>query len=303
MTYGSRWNKFGRRIVYSPCTAFEPENEPYFLCYSGGKDSDTIRILAKLAGVKHELHYSVTSVDPPESVRYVKQIEGVIMDYPRYKDGKVKTMWNLIPKKKIPPTRLIRYCCTELKEQSGKGFVKITGVRLAESVKRAKSGGLVKIIGKPKTTEKIVAESGVEYEKPYSDSVVMNFDNADTRRVVEHCYRTTSTMVNPIYDWSDTDVWEFLRHYGCEGNPCYQMGMQRIGCIGCPMAGKKRYTEFQLYPKYKDMYMKAFEKMLVERAKDDRETDFRNAEEVYQWWMQCTETSGQLSLFDENTEY
>ena len=32
---------------------FEPEDEPYYLCYSGGKDSDCIRILAQLAGVKH----------------------------------------------------------------------------------------------------------------------------------------------------------------------------------------------------------------------------------------------------------
>ena len=24
--------------------AFEPETEPYYLCYSGGKDSDVIRI-------------------------------------------------------------------------------------------------------------------------------------------------------------------------------------------------------------------------------------------------------------------
>lgn len=32
--------------------AFEPKDEPYYLCYSGGKDSDCIRILAELAGVK-----------------------------------------------------------------------------------------------------------------------------------------------------------------------------------------------------------------------------------------------------------
>lgn len=34
--------------------AFEPADEPYYLCYSGGKDSDCIRILADLAGVKHD---------------------------------------------------------------------------------------------------------------------------------------------------------------------------------------------------------------------------------------------------------
>lgn len=60
--------------------AFEPETEPYYLCYSGGKDSDVIRILAQLADVKHEIHHNLTSVDAPETVRYVKSIPDVIID-------------------------------------------------------------------------------------------------------------------------------------------------------------------------------------------------------------------------------
>lgn len=56
-------------------------------------------------------------------------------------------------------------------------------------------------------------------------------------RAIEHCYRTTSVMVNPIVDWTDDDVWEFLHHYGYSANPLYQCGKKRIGCIGCPMQG------------------------------------------------------------------
>ena len=52
--------------------AFEPD-DGYYLCYSGGKDSDVIRILAQLAGVKHEVVHNLTTVDAPETVRYVNR--------------------------------------------------------------------------------------------------------------------------------------------------------------------------------------------------------------------------------------
>ena len=98
--------------------AYEPP-EGYFLCFSGGKDSCVIKALADMAGVKYDAHYSVASVDPPELVRFIKdEHPDVIFDYPRDKDGKVVTMWNLIPRKTMPPTRIVRYCCAYLKEQN-----------------------------------------------------------------------------------------------------------------------------------------------------------------------------------------
>lgn len=144
--------------------AFVPEDGVYYGCYSGGKDSDCIRILLQLADVPHELHHNLTTVDAPETVRYIKSVPGVIIDKATYQDGTPKTMWNLIPRKKIPPTRLMRYCCQELKEQGGKGRLKITGVRWAESVKRRDNGGVVKIIGKPKTVQQYMTENGVNFQ-------------------------------------------------------------------------------------------------------------------------------------------
>ena len=52
--------------------AFEPP-EGYFLAFSGGKDSQCIYHLAKMAGVKFDAHYSVTTVDPKELVRFIKK--------------------------------------------------------------------------------------------------------------------------------------------------------------------------------------------------------------------------------------
>lgn len=278
---------------------FEPEDEPYYLCYSGGKDSDCIRILAQLAGVDYEIHHNLTTVDAPETIHYIKSIPGVIIDKARYADGTPKTMWNLIPNIGMPPTRLMRYCCAELKEQGGQGRLKITGVRSAESKNRAENGGEIKIIGKPKTTQSFLSENNINFQLTNKGGVVLNFDNADSRRAVEHCFRTTSTMINPILDWTEDDVWEFLHYYGCYANPLYQCGNGRIGCIGCPMQGKRGMRKkFREYPKYYYNYIKAFDRMVKRLNENGKKTTWQNGEEVMRWWVSdVKEVQGQ-TLFE-----
>lgn len=277
---------------------FEPEDEPYYLCYSGGKDSDVIRILAQLAGVKHDITHNLTTVDAPETIQYIKTIPNVIINKARYADGTHKTMWNLIPRKGMPPTRLMRYCCAELKEHGGKGRLKITGVRAAESRNRAINGGEIKIIGKPKTTEKFLNENDINFHLTNQGGVVLNFDNADSRRAVEHCFRTTSTMINPILDWTEDDVWNFLNHYGCESNPLYKCDKSRIGCIGCPMQGKRGMKkEFHRYPKYYYNYIRAFDK-LVKVLKSKGGCTWNSGEEVMNWWVLGNDEVPGQALFD-----
>ena len=223
--------------------AFQPETEPYWLCYSGGKDSDVILTLADLAGINYEAHHNLTTVDAPETVRYVKSKPNVIIDLPK------KSMWQLIVEHRTPPTRLMRYCCEELKEKANKNRFKITGVRAAESRKRAENGGVVKFIGKEKTLLRIADEMGATVEQTKKGGIVLNMDNDENRRFVERCYRTSTSLLNPIIDWTDDDVLEFLAHYGVELNPLYEAvikdgkyclcGKHRVGCIGCPMAQGK----------------------------------------------------------------
>lgn len=273
---------------------FEPTTEPYYLCYSGGKDSDVIRILASLAGVNHEIHNNHTTVDAPETVRYVRSIPNVIIHYPE------KTMWQLIQEKMMPPTRLMRYCCEELKERGGKGRMKITGVRKAESIKRANNGGLVKIIGKPKSIEKQAIQADIEYEKTQMGGIVLNHDNASTRQFVEQCYRTTSTMINPIVDWTDEDVWQFLKHYGCECNPLYRKGYCRVGCIGCPLGGAKSMKrEFNDYPMYKEAYIRAFDKMIKRRIERGLPPVWNSGEECFTWWIGDDPKQIKFDFFEE----
>lgn len=137
--------------------AFQPESEPYYLCYSGGKDSDAIRILAQLAGVKNDIVHNHTTVDAPETVRYIRSIPDIKIEYPEI------TMWDLIVKKMFPPTRLARYCCSTFKESGGKGRVKVTGVRWEESKGRRRNQGLATVIGRPKTVQKLGEEINADF--------------------------------------------------------------------------------------------------------------------------------------------
>lgn len=126
----------------------------YYLAFSGGKDSVVCKALLDMAGVPYHAVYRVTSVDPPELVRFIKEKHpDVKMEIPHDKDGKPITMWNLIPKRRMPPTQLARYCCQYLKEDAGDGSMTVTGVRWAESVNRQHNQGLVTIHGKAAAKE------------------------------------------------------------------------------------------------------------------------------------------------------
>ena len=92
----------------------------------------------------------------------------------------------------------------------------------------------------------------------------------------------------PIIDWTDEDVWEFLNAEGCKSNPLYECGWKRVGCIGCPMASKAREREFEAYPRYRTMYLHAFDRMLKARADAGLDLSWNSAEEVFDWWMEKT---------------
>lgn len=261
--------------------AFEPSSEPYYLCYSGGKDSDCIKILAQLAGVKFEAVHNLTTVDAPETVYYVRSQPDVKVEKPK------RTMWELIVEKGTPPTRLLRYCCSDFKEIGGMHRLKITGVRWAESAKRSESSGVLKVVGKPKTMQEKAEDMGLDYQVSRQNGLVLNDDNDKNRRFVEQCYRTASVMVNPIVDWTDADVWSFLRYYGCLSNPLYHCGYSRVGCVGCPMAGKARYAQFARYPKYRANYVRAFDRMLAKRLERGMPLKgyWKDGEAVMRWWL------------------
>lgn len=242
---------------------FEPP-EGYYLAFSGGKDSVVVKELANMAGVKYDAHYCVTSVDPPEQVQFIKKYHpDVYIDLPRRKDGSVITMWNLIPEKKIPPTRMVRYCCDKLKEHGGDGRFVLTGVRHAESSRRKNRGGLE-----------------AQIEPTGKHRAVLDPDNPDNEELVRICPTKGKHILNPIIDWEDAEVWEFIKRFNIPYCKLYDEGFKRLGCIGCPLSDNQ-LRDFERWPKYEVMYRKAFQRMLDNH---EYKKDWETVDDVFKWF-------------------
>lgn len=194
---------------------------PLIVTTSGGKDSSVCVALAEKAGIDFEVMHNHTTVDAPETVYFIRreferlEEKGIkcTVNYPRYKGERV-TMWSLIPKKLMPPTRLARYCCSILKERGGQGRYITTGVRWAESAARKKRGIFENIHSNPEKR------------------VILNNDNDDRRRLFETCMRQHKAVCNPIIDWSDADVWDYIESEKIPVNPLYECGFPVSGALG-----------------------------------------------------------------------
>ncbi len=213
--------------------------EGYYLAFSGGKDSMVIKALADMADVGYDAHFRMTSVDPPEVLRFIRDAyQGVAMERP------AESMWQLIVRKGMPPTRRVRYCCEKLKERGGTGRVVMTGIRWQESGARRK------------------------------------------RQMVETCYKDSSKRyVHPIIDWSEDDVWEFIRTEKLPYCSLYDEGFKRIGCVLCPMH-RGRKADIERFPGFYKAYLRAFGKMLEARREKGLDTvRWETAQDVMDWWL------------------
>ena len=82
--------------------------KPLEIAYSGGKDSDVILELAKMAGISYRAIYKNTTIDPPGTIKHVKE-NGVEIRRP------AKHFFQLMAEHGYP-NKNYRFCCNILKE-------------------------------------------------------------------------------------------------------------------------------------------------------------------------------------------
>ena len=88
------------------------------------------------------------------------------------------------------------------------------------------------------------------------------------------------TLFSPILNWSDTDVWRFIRGNNLPFPEIYLGCNNRIGCIGCPMNPTRARVDLEIYPRFKRAYLKAIRKRMATGKMDM----FESAEEALEWW-------------------
>lgn len=202
------------------------------VAYSGGKDSDVILQLAKEANINFRAIYKNTTIDPPGTIKHVRDM-GVEILQP------TESFYQLIQRKGYP-SRFRRWCCQELKEYKVLDKC-IMGVRQDESKAR---------------------------EERYAEPTQCRFYNGRTETSPDAAEYHVEAIY-PIHNWTDDDVRDFILDRNIKCHPLYYDAdgtfhvERRLGCVGCPMAyKKKRIREFQQYPKFVKGWLRFGQKYL-----------------------------------------
>lgn len=192
------------------------------IAYSGGKDSDVILELTRMAGINYRAVYKNTTIDPPGTITHVKS-KGVEVMQAK------KTFFQLVAKKGWP-SRFVRFCCSELKEYKVLDRV-IMGVRKAESTRRAAS------YNEPVEC-RFYGNKKQHVEAFYP---ILDWSNQDVADFISE----KNLLCHPLY-YDEKGLFHVER---------------RLGCMCCPLAYKKhRIEEFKRYPNMVKLYIKAGQK-------------------------------------------
>lgn len=179
--------------------------------FSGGKDSTVVSHLVNTAlGTKEVLHiFGDTTLEFPYTMEYKKRFtrndesRGTKILSAKNYEKNFENLCEIIG----PPSRVMRWCCTVFK----------TG-----AIQR-------KIYSAFKEKTNILSFQGIRHSESVSRSKY--------ERESESPKITKQTVVAPIIDWIDFDVWLYILTTKIDFNEAYRLGWSRVGCWCCPNNG------------------------------------------------------------------
>lgn len=209
------------------------------LGFSGGKDSQVCYDLCRRSGIEFRAFYNV-SFESRTTKQFIREHYPDVIWRQDHHYGFIRNI--RVHHHGLLPTVQSAYCCTDFKHNPKYvDHCSIVGVRKAESAKRANR---TVFEAKNKTIQKRNKALFNEYFE-------------------EHCQSTGThgiIQLKPIIDWTNDDVWDYIKKYNLPVNPEYQVS-SRIGCIVCP---KTNFTSNYIYlikmPKLIDAFIMAREK-------------------------------------------
>lgn len=272
------------RIRKAAAIAEKYEDKELLLGFSGGKDSQAVFLLAQMAGVKFKSIHQLTTIDAPQTIHFIKRF---------YPDVHIirpkKSYWQLCEEHSFIPNRFRRACCLWLKELSSPQTVTLTGVRRAESYKRAARGEL----SFHTFSRHPIFETG-SFESFNSAAA-----KAGRGTIEVKCMQGKDRItVHPIIDWQDTDVWQFLYANNSPINPLYARG-SRVGCICCPLSNYKNVlNDVRDYPKYYKAYIRLIIRIWAKFKAEGRQT-WSWAQSPFEIFANCYLTFNQNQIRQE----
>lgn len=171
------------------------------IAFSGGKDSLVVLDLVRRIKPETEAVFCNTGNEYKETVKYVHMLENITELHPK------KGFWQCVeeyglPQMKSKAKRHGNQCCNWLKEKPAEEYYKasgadliFTGLTSAESRNRMM---MLKRMGPVYFAKK---------EKLWK------------------CH--------PIHDWTEKDVWDYIKLRKLDYNPIYDLGIFRCGCRFC----------------------------------------------------------------------
>lgn len=215
------------------------------VAYSGGKDSDVVLELTRMACIKYRAIYHNTTIDPPGTIAHVKAAGAEVM-------RPEKSFFQLMTEMEMP-NRFQRYCCRYLKEFKTLDRT-IMGVRKAESTNRDMQYN--------EPTECRVYGSGKKKETAEAFYPILDWTDED---VVDFIMER-GIKIHPLYYREDGTI-----------DP-----KRRLGCMCCPLAYyKKRLEYFRRYPKMVRAYCRAAQ---IYRENHPDVATVKKYGDVYEWF-------------------